>query len=123
MNGFASKWLVYQGVITSGDSLWVLWLIAAMLGSALTLASFMKLIHAVFLGQPSEGVKKILADKKEKGTGLSTAIPLVVLSALCVGIGVFAWKIPFAQLFRPEIRGPIDSPGVWQSGTVSIFSI
>ncbi|RKZ07899.1 hypothetical protein DRQ25_10380, partial [Candidatus Fermentibacteria bacterium] len=123
MNGFASKWLVYQGVIASGDSLWVLWLIAAMLGSALTLASFMKLIHAVFLGQPSEGVKKILADKKEKGTGLSTAIPLVVLSALCVGIGVFAWKIPFAQLFSPEVRGPIDSPGIWQSGTATLMLI
>jgi len=123
MNGFASKWLVYQGVITSGDSLWVLWLIAAMLGSALTLASFMKLIHAVFLGQPSEGVKKILADKKEKGTAVSTAIPLVVLSALCVGIGIFAWKIPFAQLFSPEIRGPVDSPGIWQSGTATLMLI
>jgi NADH:ubiquinone oxidoreductase subunit 5 (subunit L)/multisubunit Na+/H+ antiporter MnhA subunit len=123
MNGFASKWLIYQGVITSGDSLWVLWLIAAMLGSALTLASFMKLIHAVFLGQPSEGVKKILADKKGKRTGLSTAIPLVVLSALCVGIGVFAWKIPFGQLFRPEISGPVDSPGIWQSGTATLMLI
>ena len=123
MNGFASKWLIYQGVITSGDSLWVLWLIAAMLGSALTLASFMKLIHAVFLGQPSEGVKKILADKKGKRTGLSTAIPLVVLSALCVGIGVFAWKIPFGQLFRPELSGPVDSPGIWQSGTASLMLI
>ncbi len=123
MNGFASKWLIYQGVITSGDSLWVLWLIAAMLGSALTLASFMKLIHAVFLGQPSEGVKKILADKKGKRTALSTAIPLVVLSTLCVGIGVFAWKIPFGQLFRPELSGPVDSPGIWQSGTATLMLI
>ncbi len=123
MNGFASKWLVYQGVINSGDSLWALWLIAAMLGSVLTLASFMKLIHTVFLGQPSEGVKKILGDKKQKGTGLSTAIPLVVLSLLCILLGVFAWKIPFGNYFRPEVRGQLDLPGIWQSGLATLMLI
>ena len=56
LNGFASKWMIYQGIIESargGGHLWVLWLVAAMFGSALTLASFMKVVHAVFLGQPS----------------------------------------------------------------------
>ena len=41
LNGFASKWMVYQAVIDSGhDSgsmLWVVWLTAAMFGSAFTL--------------------------------------------------------------------------------------
>ncbi len=122
MNGFASKWLVYQGVITSGDSLWVVWLIAAMLGSALTLASFMKLIHTVFLGQPSEGVKRIEAEGK-RGSGILTAIPLVVLAFLCIGLGVFAWKIPFAEIFRPEIRGEFSVPGIWQSGLATMIMI
>ena len=57
LNGFASKWMIYQGIIESargGGHLWVLWLVAAMFGSALTLASFMKVVHAVFLGQPSQ---------------------------------------------------------------------
>lgn len=123
LNGFASKWLIYQSVITSGDSLWVLWLIAAMLGSVLTLASFMKLTHTVFLGQPSEGVKKILGDKEQMGTGLSAAIPLVLLSVLCVVLGVFAWKIPFGDYFRPEVSGQLDIPGVWQSGLATLMLI
>jgi len=123
MNGFASKWLVYQGVINSGDSLWVLWLIAAMLGSVLTLASFMKLVHSVFLGQPSERVKKILKDKKQKGTGFLTAAPLVILSLLCVLLGVFAWKIPFGQLFRPEVSGHLNVQGIWQSGLATLMII
>ncbi len=122
MNGFASKWLVYQGVITSGDSMWVLWLLAAMLGSALTLASFMKLIHSVFLGQPSDGVKKTIAENK-RGTSILTAIPVVVLSLLCIVLGVFAWKIPFAEFFRPEIRGQVDFPGIWQSGLATLMII
>ncbi len=122
MNGFASKWLVYQGVIESGGSLWVLWLIVAMFGSALTLASFMKLIHAVFLGQPSEGVKKILS-KEKKGTGLLMGIPLVVLSMLCIVLGVFAWKIPFGEYFSPEISGQVNYLGIWQSGLATLMII
>lgn len=122
MNGFASKWMVYQGVITSGDSLWVVWLIAAMLGSALTLASFMKLTHTVFLGQPSEGVKKIIAEGR-KGSGILTSIPLVVLALLCVGLGVFAFMIPFGTVFSPEVTGEVSMPGVWQSGLATAILI
>ena len=50
-NGFVSKWMIYQGLIETGKAgghLWLVWLIAAMFGSALTLASFMKLLYAVF---------------------------------------------------------------------------
>ncbi|GAI75218.1 unnamed protein product, partial [marine sediment metagenome] len=57
-NGFFSKWMIYQGVaelgkLGGGGNLWIVWLLAAMFGSALTLASFIKLIHAIFLGVPS----------------------------------------------------------------------
>lgn len=122
-NGFASKWMLYQGIIDSGGSgLWIVWLVAAMLGSALTLASFMKLIHTVFLGQPSEGVKKIISGEKEK-IGFSTGVPLLVLSILCIGLGVFAWKIPFTALFRPETGGQIQYMGIWQSGLATLMII
>ncbi len=56
-NGFVSKWMIYQGIIESASAknpLWILWIACAMFGSALTLASFMKLLHAVFLGRPSK---------------------------------------------------------------------
>ncbi|NOQ21953.1 MAG: hypothetical protein GQ565_04795 [Candidatus Aegiribacteria sp.] len=122
-NGFASKWMLYQGIILSAGSggLWVLWLVAAMLGSALTLASFMKLIHTVFLGQPSEISQKVI-EKKEK-SGFSTLLPLTVLSLLCIGLGVFAWKIPFADYFSPEVKGQVDFPGIWQSGLATMMLI
>lgn len=122
-NGFASKWMLYQGIIQTGESsgLWILWLIAAMLGSALTLASFMKLLHTVFLGQPS-GISAEVIEKKEK-SGFSTLLPLTVLSILCIALGVLAWKIPFADYFRPEIRSQLDLPGLWQSGLATLMLI
>ena len=56
-NGFASKWMIYQGIIDFGsgsglpNKLWVIWLGSAVLGSALTLASFIKFIGGIFLGR------------------------------------------------------------------------
>ena len=68
LNGFASKWMIYQGIIETGrqgSHLWILWLMAAMFGSALTLASFMKLVHAVFLGQPSSERPPLTAEQRQ----------------------------------------------------------
>lgn len=117
-NGFASKWMLYHGIVTGGGSLWVLWLVAAMLGSALTLASFMKLVHTVFLGQPSELAQTVI-EKREK-SGFATMFPLSVLSLLCIGLGVMAWKIPFADYFRPGLTGDIVIPGIWESGLATL---
>ena len=56
-NGFASKWMIYQGIIDFGhgtgisNQLWMVWLGLAVLGSALTLASFIKFIGGIFLGR------------------------------------------------------------------------
>ena len=47
LNGFASKWLVYQGCVAAGEPLM---LVAALFGSVLTLASFVKVLHSVFWG-------------------------------------------------------------------------
>ncbi|MFZ0281471.1 MAG: proton-conducting transporter membrane subunit, partial [Bacteroidales bacterium] len=65
LNGFASKWMIYQGIIDFGtgsgisNKLWVIWLGLAVLGSALTLASFIKLIGGIFLGRNKTSLEKI----------------------------------------------------------------
>jgi hypothetical protein len=46
--------MVFQGVLgvgRTGGVFWVVWLAAALFGSVLTLAMFMKLVHGVFLGR------------------------------------------------------------------------
>ena len=86
LNGFVSKWLVYQGIIEGGGALMPWLLAAAVLGSALTLASFIKALHSIFLGQTSDYLEG--RDLHEApGTML---FPMGVLAGLCVVLGLGA---------------------------------
>jgi len=115
-NGFASKWMIYQGVIEtakSGGYLWVVWLIAALFGSAFTLASFMKLVHAVFLGQFSKEQKAISSKRSE--TTPAIWIPQVFLAFLCIIFGVFAVGIPLKMFIFPSLGGGVKFSGIWNA--------
>ncbi|MBL7084636.1 MAG: hypothetical protein ISS43_00820 [Candidatus Omnitrophica bacterium] len=115
-NGFASKWMIYQGVIEtakSGGHLWIVWLVAALFGSALTLASFMKLIHAVFLGQPSK--EREVRSEERKEVGPTMLIPQVFLAALCVIFGVFAYRIPLKMFIFPSVGAAVTFSGIWNA--------
>ena len=116
LNGFFSKWLIYQGVIEmrggtgAASRLWPLWLIAAMFGSALTLASFMKLLHAIFLGVRPGG-----------RTGRDEApwplwLPPALLAAASVALGVFAFGPVLLRVFGPAVGGfsSADLIGSWK---------
>ncbi len=120
-NGFVSKWMVYQGIVKLGETggkLWVIWLVAAMFGSALTLASFMKLLHAVFLGQ--EGVGK---DRTVKEVPVSMWLPMAVLAVLCIVFGIFAFVIPLKHFIIPSLAGGVSYAGLWQPGLATVLII
>jgi formate hydrogenlyase subunit 3/multisubunit Na+/H+ antiporter MnhD subunit len=122
-NGFVSKWMVYQGVIElgrGGDKLWVIWLVAAMFGSALTLASFMKLIHAVFLGSPSVTTHHPAPKRNE--VSFSMWLPMAVLAALCVIFGVFAYRVPLKNFILPAVPG-VSFRGFWSPGLATLLII
>ena len=110
LNGFASKWMIYQAVISIGVSrggvLWILWLLAAMFGSAITLASFMKVLNAVFFGYPRSPVKV------RKEVPSSMWLPMAFLASLCVLFGVFAVSIPLKFLIMPIIP-QVSLGGAW----------
>jgi formate hydrogenlyase subunit 3/multisubunit Na+/H+ antiporter MnhD subunit len=117
LNGFASKWMVYQGIIDtakSGGRLWIVWLVAAMVGSALTLASFMKLVHSIFLGQPSR-------DQKFKEVSPTMWIPPVILAGLCIVFGIFVYRIPMRFFIGPSVQGAINYTGIWGAGLATIL--
>ncbi|MFH1836878.1 MAG: proton-conducting transporter membrane subunit [Candidatus Omnitrophota bacterium] len=123
-NGFASKWMIYQGIIktaSAGSHLWIVWLIAAMFGSALTLASFMKLIHAVFLGQPSKEVRNAGYEKKD--TSPAMWIPTVFLAALCVVFGIFAYSLPLKLFIFPSLNKIPEFTGIWNSSLATTLMI
>lgn len=118
LNGFASKWMIYQGIITSGENAgpgWIIWLAVAMLGSALTLASFVKVLHASFLCKPSPLVEQ----KQIRENRITMLIPLVLLAVLCVVFGIFAFQVPLEWMIFPAVGAEV--PGVWWSGLATVL--
>jgi len=104
LNGFFSKWMVYQGVLKTASqhgSVWQIILnlcfVLAVFGSALTLASFVKFIHAIFLSKlpkKYEGVKEI---------SFNNRFANLLLGALCVVFGVLVFSIPVKLFLLPII--------------------
>jgi formate hydrogenlyase subunit 3/multisubunit Na+/H+ antiporter MnhD subunit len=120
LNGFASKWMIYQGVIASGESgglSWIVWLCFAMLGSALTLASFVKVLHATFLSKASPRVQAVSIRENRGSMGL----PLIVLAVLCVLFGVFAYSLPLGRLIFPAVG--VEIQGVWWAGLATVLIV
>jgi len=103
LNGFFSKWMVYQGLFIgakTGGHEWAIWIIAAMIGSALTLASFLKLIHSIFLGHSKkyEGIKE---------SPVSLILPGFIIALMCIIFG-FGYNI-VVEKFIPVEKLDISS--------------
>ncbi len=120
LNGFASKWMIYQGIIDFGigsdfpNKLWVIWLALAVLGSALTLASFVKFIGGIFLSRRKPAFENI------KEVPVLMWLPLIILSLFCVVFGVLATNVIVPKLFMP-ISGEFQFTGFWNSSLVSLM--
>ncbi|MEO0086195.1 MAG: proton-conducting transporter membrane subunit, partial [candidate division WOR-3 bacterium] len=112
LNGFVSKWMVYQGVIANGaagNRLFPIFLVAAMLGSVLTLASFLKLMHAMFLGQRPETLARV------REVPITMWLPPALTALACVVFGVFAFPVPLNGLILPGLPFfEIPLAGIWQ---------
>ncbi len=91
LNGFSSKWMVYQGVLLAGHPVF---LVLAIFGSALTLASFLKVIYSVYFGGESPAFHK--AGKPS----FLMSIPIIILALLCLFFGVFS-TLPVSKFFMP----------------------
>jgi formate hydrogenlyase subunit 3/multisubunit Na+/H+ antiporter MnhD subunit len=104
-NGFYSKWLIYQGILdfasksSPGFQIWLLiCLILAIFGSALTLASFMKFIHSIFLSRRPEKLAHI------HEAPFNQWLATVILSLLCIGFGIFAKELPLKHFILPVMN-------------------
>jgi NADH:ubiquinone oxidoreductase subunit 5 (subunit L)/multisubunit Na+/H+ antiporter MnhA subunit len=120
LNGFASKWMIYQAIVDSGNGsglaseLWMVWLGLAVAGSALTLASFIKFIGGIFLSRQKAAFEKI------REVPFLMWLPLVILAVLCILFGVFSSGYVVPWLFMP-ITGSFEFTGIWQSELVTLM--
>jgi len=124
-NGFVSKWMVYQGLIEQFNNAGygmritaILCLVAAMFGSGLTLASFIKLIHATFLGQQADRP----TGKQVNEVNWTMWLPCIILATLCVIFGVFAVQIPLRYFILPAVGG-VSFIGTWYASLATALII
>lgn len=105
-NGFFSKWMIYQGLIEQLKNLsqllqiWLLvCIILALFGSALTLASFMKFLHAAFLGKRPDKFSTVTE------APFNQRLANVMLALLCIVFGIFAVQFPLGEFIYPVLSG------------------
>ncbi|MEN9979176.1 MAG: complex I subunit 5 family protein [candidate division WOR-3 bacterium] len=119
LNGFFSKWMVYQGVLSvggEGNRLFPVFLVAAMFGSVLTLASFLKLLHALFLGQRPAQLERV------REVPLTMWLPPFLLALTCVIFGVFAYQLPLRGLIIPGFNFyELNLSGVWSPVSATLL--
>jgi formate hydrogenlyase subunit 3/multisubunit Na+/H+ antiporter MnhD subunit len=124
-NGFVSKWLVYQGML-EGPGYNMIFLVVAIFGSALTLASFVKVLHSVFLGRRQakfDGVRE---------AGFAMQVPMIFLAILCIVFGVYA-QLPLEKFINPSVAGATGvgieemtvrtTSGYWQPVLATVLMI
>lgn len=119
LNGFFSKWMVYQGIVEFGkeSNLWPFFLVAAMFGSILTLASFLKITHSLFLGERPKELNKV------RETRFEMVVPALILALLCIIFGVFAYRVPLPNFIYSSLPFSIVETGVWSPNLATILII
>jgi len=108
LNGFTSKWLVYKGVLEAGQPVL---LVLAIFGSALTLASFLKVLYSVYFGGESPHTSTA------KKPSYLMSIPIIILALICLFFGIFSSE-PISKFFMPidfEILKGVGPIGLMQN--------
>mgnify|MGYP000008670781 CR=1 FL=1 len=110
-NGFVSKWMIYQGLIDFMNNVNSLGmkiilsfsLVCALIGSSLTLASFLKLIGGIFMGKERKKVEEV---------SFAMYFPPLFLSLLCIVLGFFSVPLVFHHL--RSFTGIFSLIGIWK---------
>ncbi len=113
MNGFASKWLIYQTAIAGSNSapLFLLLAVFALFISAVTLASFIKFSTALFYGKYADHGSGAQLGEVPPGMQLSQGL----LVAACIGLGLFPlWPLQWISqavsgLLPPALLPPASA--------------
>jgi NADH:ubiquinone oxidoreductase subunit 5 (subunit L)/multisubunit Na+/H+ antiporter MnhA subunit len=110
LSGFVSKWLVYQACIESAQPIV---LVVALFGSALTLALFVKALHAAFLGPRPTALEGV----REGEGGIGMPIAMITLASLSVALGLFSpWVV--GTLAGPAVRADAETAGALERTAV-----
>jgi len=121
LNGFSSKWLIYQAAFGSGH--YVLG-IFALVASLFTLAAVLKFAHAAFMGAPGAA-----AEHAHEAPAIML-VPMAVLAAGCFAVGMMPGLllVPIAAIQQQlgivpvavTWSGALPGTGGWHPGVLSV---
>ena len=121
-NGFTSKWIIYQASMEQG---YVFLAFLSLIASVLTLASFMKFLHAAFFGQLSSDLENV------QEAPWTMLIPMLLLAFACVIFGVFPGLLlgvisQIESLFglapvAVSLFGIDSEMGAWNAGVIGLL--
>jgi NADH:ubiquinone oxidoreductase subunit 5 (subunit L)/multisubunit Na+/H+ antiporter MnhA subunit len=122
LNGFASKWMIFQACLQSGHYLLGL---AALLGSLFTMAAILKFAHAAFMGEPT----KISAPMTEAPACMLVAMGGLVGASILVGLFPGLLLVPIAGIQQSlgldvvvaSWAGPLPGLGGWSNAPVAVL--
>jgi len=96
-NGFVSKWIICQALLEKGTFISIFAMIVSLLGSALTLASFIKVLNDSFLGVGKGEIKNIISEKSP-----FLFMPLGLLAFGCLFFGIVPGFV-ISKIFSPVL--------------------
>jgi len=124
LNGFSSKWLIYQASFQSGHYILGVF---ALVSSLFTLAAILKFAHSAFMGSPGTA-----AEHAQEAPAIML-VPMTILTAACVVIGLMPGLllVPIAAIqqslgMTPIVAtwsGPLPSAGGWHPAVLSVLLI
>ncbi|TWA70048.1 formate hydrogenlyase subunit 3/multisubunit Na+/H+ antiporter MnhD subunit [Azospirillum brasilense] len=122
LNGFASKWLVYQAAFAAGHPLFGL---AALMSSLFTLAAVLKFAHAAFMGAESPKAAKF------HEAPAVMLVPMGLLAGASVLAGLFPGLllVPIAAVQTGLGLEPVVAswsgglPGGWHPGVIALLAL
>ncbi|SKA28066.1 proton-conducting transporter membrane subunit [Consotaella salsifontis] len=124
LNGFTSKWLIFEAAFQSGH-----WLLgaAAMFSSLLTLAAVLKFAHAAFMGAPT--ARALEAEEAP----LAMLLPMATLcgASLLVGLMPGLLLVPIAAIqaelgmapIAATLTGPLPGVEGFNPGALAILAL
>lgn len=111
-NGFFSKELVYDAALERG----LIFYIAAIAGSFLTAASFLKLGHAAYFGPQKPEYKNV------KEAPLPMLAPILIIAGACVLFGVWN-SFPLETFIEPVVGKQYNFSGMPESPLLVVITI
>ena len=111
LNGFYSKWILYQASIGFDRGFAPFVLVAALFGSTLSVIYISKFLFSAFLGE-SEG-------ELERNPDLGMRMAVVVPAVLCIGLGVYPRLL--LDSVKPIIGGTPAFTGTWVGYMAAAF--